>query len=324
MGRFKDWILSDQFQQRIYPEIKRFLAVIFFTTIYGFGVVWFLEASIIPMYTGGIPGIAQLLRDFIVYRTNWQFFSYINEEIFLGLAVILLNIPVLILGWFGVSKKFTLYSLVSILIQATMLGFIPQISLGLNSLEHALTTSILAAILIGIGTGGALRFGTSTGGLDILAQYWSFKKGQSVGILSMTMNIGIAVLGGIIANGKVEVAGGVVAGGVIVSYTILRNIISTVVTDRIHTAYQFISVDIITEDPDNLIQNILVKLYRGVTLYSVRGAYSKKEKISIFVVISSYELHTLSQLVQQLDPKAFMITRPVKQVIGNFKRKTIA
>jgi uncharacterized membrane-anchored protein YitT (DUF2179 family) len=41
-------------------------------------------------------------------------------------------------------------------------------------------------------------------------------------------------------------------------------------------------------------------------------------------VIASYELHTLIGLVKQRDPNAFVVTRPVKNVFGNFKRKTIA
>src|SRR5690606_9642588 len=100
--------------------------------------------------------------------------------------------------WFGVSKKFVVYSMISVLIQATILGFIPQLNIGLQNESQALTATILGGILIGIGVGGALKYGTSTGGLDVIAQYLSLKKGKSVGFISMVMNIAMALIGGLI------------------------------------------------------------------------------------------------------------------------------
>lgn len=329
MRKIKEFFLSELYKKKIRPELVRTVAVVVFTIIYGFGVTWFLESSVIPMYTGGIPGIAQLIRDFMKYSLLWDISGW--EGLFLSFFVVLANVPIMLLGWFGVSKKFVIYSFVSVIIQATMLGFIPRIDLGLSSESQALTATILGGILIGIGVGGALKYGTSTGGLDIIAQYLSLKKGRSVGFISMIMNIAIALLGGIITAPDL-VARGVLANvnqataaaGIVISYTILRLVVSTIMTDRLHTAYQFLLVDIITENPSDIVSDILVKIYRGVTLINVQGGFTKKDKTLIKVVISSYELTSLTQMVNQIDPKAFIITQPVKQVFGNFKKKTIA
>lgn len=318
MNKLVAFLKSESFNNKVYPEIKRIGVVIFFTFIYGIGVAWFLEASVVPLYSGGIPGIGQLVRDVL--------FVIFNVDVggnFLGLFVIIANIPILLLGWFGVSHRFTIYSLISILIQAFILSWMPIIDMGLGSVEHAFTSAVLGGLLIGIGAGGALRYGTSTGGLDIIAQYLSFKKGQSVGVLSMAMNLFIAIIGGLVVGGNVGPGGEVVMGGVIISYTVIRVIVSTILTDRMHTAYQFLSVDIITQEPQALVDEILHKVYRGVTLMKVEGAYSHHEKTLIYVVISSYELYALSVLVKKIDPNAFMVTRPTKHVFGNFARKTI-
>ncbi len=319
MNKLRTFLKSDKYRNKVYPEIKRIGVVILFSFIYGIGVAWFLEASVVPLYSGGIPGVGQLVRDtlFVIFKVDLG----VN---FLGLFVIIANIPILILGWFGVSHRFTIYSLISILIQAFILSWMPQIDMGLGAVEHAFTSAVLGGLLIGIGAGGALRYGTSTGGLDIIAQYLSFKKGKSVGTLSMAMNLFIAILGGFIVGGKIGPGGEVITGGVIISYTVIRVIVSTILTDRMHTAYQFLSVDIITQNPQALVDEILHKVYRGVTLMKVEGAYSHHEKTLIYVVISSYELHALSALVKKIDPYAFMVTRPTKHVFGNFARKTIA
>ncbi|VEU82938.1 YitT family protein [Acholeplasma hippikon] len=329
MKSINEFLHSDQYTSKIAPELKRLAAVVFFTVVYGFGVKWFLEASVIPMYTGGIPGISQLIRDFFKYTLHMDISAW--EGIFLSAFIIIANIPLMVLGWFGVSKKFVIYSLISVLIQATIIGYIKPIELGLDSQSQALTATILGGILVGLGTGGALRYGTSTGGLDIIAQYLALKNGKSVGFISLTMNMTIALLGGLITGQHLvdnAVIDGVTqasaAAGIVISYTILRQVVSMILTDRMHTAYHFISVDIITDNPNDIISDILTKIYRGVTLVNVQGGYTRKDKTLIKVVISSYELVSLTQLVNHVDPKAFIITQPVKQVFGNFKKKTIA
>src|SRR5690554_2809928 len=89
---------------------------------------------------------------------------------------------------------------ISVIIQATVIGFIPVINFGLNNESHALLAAILGGLLIGVGVGGALKYGTSTGGFDIIAQYWSIKKGSSVGFISMVLNVLIAFAGALITR----------------------------------------------------------------------------------------------------------------------------
>lgn len=291
-------------KHELWLEVRAFLTVTFFTIIYGIGVAWFLEASPQPLYTGGIPGVAQLVRDILVTKLNMTV-----GPIFLGLFVVIGNIPILILGWFGVSKRFTIYSIVSVLIQSSILGFIPVVDMGITD---TFVLAVMGGLLVGVGVGGALKYGTSTGGLDIVAQYYSLRHGTSVGFVSLVLNVVIAMAGAFLF-GSASIA----------AYTIIRIIVSTIVTDKIHTAYHFLKVEIITENPMQLYQTILEKVYRGVTLTKVTGAYSNKEKTAVMVVISSYELSKIRNLVKDFDPNAFMITQPVKTIQGNFARKTI-
>ncbi|HHT99314.1 MAG TPA: YitT family protein [Acholeplasma sp.] len=321
MNKIAEFFKSEKFKSVYQPEIKRLVAVVIFTIIYGFGVTWFLEGAAISLYTGGIPGIAQVTRDLFVYKL--RIMDEQSSSTYMSIFIIIVNIPILLVGWFGVSHRFTIYSIISVIIQATIIGWMPKINLGLNTEEHVLAATILGGLLIGVGTGGALKYGTSTGGLDILAQYFAFKGGKSVGFFSMLMNVSIAVGGGIIMNGQ-TVNGVTIMGGLVVSYTALRIIISTIMTDKLHTSYQHLSVEIITDSPKVLVDEILHKVYRGVTLSKVEGAFSHHEKTLVMVVISSYELETLLHMVQNLDPKAFVVAKPVKLVAGNFKRKRIA
>ncbi len=315
----ENFFSSDRFKNHTVLEMQRILAVILSTLIYGVGIAWFLEASIIPLYSGGIPGIGQFIRDLL-----WVWLKLDLGNAFLGIFVFVANIPLLILGWFGVSKRFAIHSLISVVLQAIVLSVFPVVNMGLSERSDALAAAVLGGLLVGLGAGLALKYGTSTGGLDIIAQYVSLKKGKSVGFITLVMNMTVALLGGLVVGGQVGADGLVISGGVIVSYTIIRIIITTVVVDRVHTSYHFLSVDIISQTPQPIVDEVLIKVYRGVTLMKVEGAYSHHEKTLIYVVIAAYELHTLLQLVKRVDPNAFIVTQPVKNVYGNFKKKTIA
>ena len=299
-------------------EIKRIFAVIFFTFVYAVGVLWFIEASVVPMYTGGVLGIAQLFRD-----TLFVVFDQTTGIAFLATVNMILNIPILILGWKGVSHRFTIYTLISIVFQTLFLSLIPRVDFGLSEQVHVFAASTLGGLLIGIGAGGALRYGASTGGIDIIAQYVSLKFGKSVGFISLVVNIVVAILGAFIIGGQVGPSGVTIAGGIIVSYTIVRIIASTIGLDLVHTSYQHISVQIISNQHEAIAEQIIHTIRRGVTYLKAQGAYSKSNKMMIYVIISRYEFETLFKLIQQIDPKAFIITTPVRSVYGNFLRKTM-
>ncbi|MGA0351267.1 MAG: YitT family protein [Acholeplasmataceae bacterium] len=299
-------------------ETTRVFAVIVFTAIYAVGVVWFIESSVVPLYTGGVLGISQLIRD-----TLFVFFGQVTGAAFLATLNLIMNIPILIIGWFGVSHRFTLYSLISVLLQTVLLTAIPQIDFGLNMLEHVFASASLGGLLIGIGAGGALRYGASTGGLDIVAQFVSSKSGKSVGFISLIINLTVATLGALIVGGEVAPSGEIVLGGVILSYTIVRIIASTIGLDLIHTSYQHINVNIISEKADEITSSILKDIFRGATIVDVKGAYSGNVKQMIYVVISRYEFATLMRIIKQADPGAFIVSTPVRGVYGNFLRKTI-
>jgi uncharacterized membrane-anchored protein YitT (DUF2179 family) len=322
--RFRDW-WDGMGQKPGFGEAKRIFAVILFTIVYSIGLSWFINsldpiiyavterdgelvsiAQNVTIYTGGVGGVGQLIRDLV--RT-WTPITL--DDTFLAIFIFVFNIPLFILGWFGVSKRFTIYSLISVLIQSTMIGFIPKISFGLE--QEPLTTAIIGGLLIGIGTGGALRFGTSTGGFDIIAQYLSIKKSISFGIISLSVNFTVCFIGGIVLHSPITIA-----------YTTIRLIACTMVTDKVHTAYQYQGVQIITTEEEKIVDCLLHKLERGVTLMRVTGAYSHIDKTMVYVVISSYELHSLLNMIHGVDTHSFVTTIPIKNVYGSFKHKTIA
>ncbi|MDE5868139.1 MAG: YitT family protein, partial [Anaeroplasmataceae bacterium] len=179
--------------------------------------------------------------------------------------------------------------------------------------QNQLLFALIGGLGTGLSNGIALRFGTSTGGIDILAQALSIEKGISIGIFTMILNCIIALIGGGIISHAWEIS----------MYTFIRIIISSIVVDKIHTAYNFVRLDIISDKVDEIADRLMQELGRGVTLISVEGGYTHTIKRDAFMIITSYELARAKKICIEVDPRVFVIIAPAKGTIGRFARRAI-
>ena len=292
--------LSDDWKKNIVCAVM----VTISTIIYCLGVMWFLNPA--NLLSGGVTGIAQLITGL-----GKKF----GVSIDIGLIVFIINVPILIFGWKKVSKRFVVCSVISIVLQTLLLNkFLPVVDFGINSGEKdLLLLAFIGGFISAIGSALALRYGTSTGGVDILAQALSFKKNISIGFASLVVNVIIAILGAWLFNSPASAF-----------YTIVRIIVQSVVTDKVHTSYNFLRVEIITTRPEEVSNLLLSDIGRGITIIKGMGAYTHTEKSILEIIISSYEMHRVIDDAKRCDPNVFITVSPVKRVVGNFKRKTIA
>lgn len=294
-------------KQVFLKEAKTLFLMIIFSMVYSLGLIWFLESVDPPIFSVGVPGLAQ-----IVMGMFDQWFQIPLANYYLGIFILIGNIPTLLIGYFGVSKKFTIYSGLSVLIQMLIAGFMPRNNFGLTDGLDPFAIAIIGGLIIGVGIGGALRIGVSLGGIDIVSQYVSLKKGISVGFIYLIINIIILVMGAVVYKDLSLIA-----------TTGIAIIVTTLITDKIHTSYQFLKVEIVTNNYEQLLNNILHDLGRGGTLVNVKGGYNKTEKKMIVVAISTYELPALKTIIEKYDSGAFVLVQPVRHIYGNFAKKTI-
>lgn len=287
----------------VLDDARRVGIVIISSAIYALGVVWFLEPA--NLYAAGITGIAQIIN---------KLFAMIDINVNLGLLAFILNVPLFILGFKKVSKRFCVYSILSVVVQSILLaGIIPDFDYGISPQGNELTLSIVGGLVTGFGCGLALRYGTSTGGLDIIAQAYAFKKNISIGTFTLAINILIAVVGG----GFVEGA------WAITLYTFIRIIISSVVIDKIHTIYNYATLNIITNHSNEIAEEVMLHMKRGCTIFDVEGAYTHENKFDLFIVVSSYEIDKALKLCKSIDPQVFIVVAPVKKIFGNYTKRSI-
>ncbi|MDE5714825.1 MAG: YitT family protein [Anaeroplasmataceae bacterium] len=290
-------------KKKLYDDLFRGLIVVFSSTIYSLAVVWFLEPA--NLVSIGLTGLGQILN---------RAFAEINVNIPIGVFTLVANIPLCIYGARKVSPRFVIFTMISVVVQSfwTMGWSWINVDFGINPNEKFFL-GVIAGLICGCGIGLALRYGTSTGGVDIIAQALALKKNISIGMFSMIVNIFLAI----IAGGLIEKSWDITL------YTFIFIIINNLVVDKIHTAYNYLRIDIITNKADEVSQALLDGIQRGCTLAEVKGAYTKEEKFDIFMIISSYELQKAAEIIRATDPTAFMTVSPIKRIFGKFFKHTI-
>lgn len=132
---------------------------------------------------GGIVGLALIL--YYLYKLK------------IGLMIIILSIPIFIIAWFKYRACFY-NSLHGLIVSSFMIDLLKPVR-SLIQIE-AIYSSILGGIFVGIGIGLMLRFDTSTGGTDLIAQFLCNKTGINVGILIFVIDSMVILLGGFLLS----------------------------------------------------------------------------------------------------------------------------
>lgn len=278
-------------------RLKKLLIVTVAAIIYACALNFFLTPS--HLFTGGLAGISQLITG--------VGFKYFDAAIPTGLLLFLFNIPIVYLAWKKIGKEFTFYSGYSIFVMSVALETVPVLHVS----DDILLNAIFGGVLGGLGIGITLRYGASTGGLDIIALIASFRKGKSVGSYLMTINVVIVILAGFFFQWERAL------------YTMISLYASMRVVDFIHTSHVKLTAFIITRKVEEVREAIFSRMVRGVTIMQAEGAYTHEKKGVLMMVLTRYELYELNRTLKQVDPRAFTNIVETVDVNGNFKRKHI-
>lgn len=262
---------------------------------------------IVPLglYGGGVMGLCQLVRTFLQSALGISFGAYDIA----GILYLLVNIPMLIwasrtLGIGLVGK--TVFCTVA---YSVFYSMIPTPAPAIVS--DYLTSCLIGGILCGIGCGLVLMCGCSSGGLDIVGLYLS-KRGSSFTVGRLVIFFNLFLYGACLILFSPEIA----------IYSIIYNVFSSIVLDRVHTQNINVQTLIFTkEDTQRLGRLITEELDRGVTYWTGVGGFSGEEVHVLCVCLSKYEMEDLLRIVHSVDPNAFFSMQEGNRIYGNFHRK---
>ena len=247
--------------------------------------------------TGGFTGLGIVIR-----YLSGKFFNY---KIPLWMTNLILNVPLLILGFKCLGKKFILRTILAIGLFSSMLYLTRDLKI--KNFDDMMISALYGGILTGFGLGLVFRKNSSTGGSDLIASIINFKRREiSVAkILFLTdviiISIGLFIFG--IKNAM---------------YAIIAEFITSKVLDLVLEGFIFSkSVFIISNKPDLIANKILNDLKRGVTSLKGQGMYTRKDKNVLFCVLNAREIFKLKAMIKEIDENAFIIVNDAQEVLGN-------
>ncbi|MCT3602993.1 YitT family protein [Lactobacillus acidophilus] len=242
---------------------------------------------------GGISGISLILRHF------WG----IN----MGLSTLILNIPLILIGYRFMGKRALAYTIWGTLCLSFFLWFWRSVPIIKQlDLEHDLFLSAISAgLLSGLGLGLVFRYNGTSGGTDIIARVCQIKLGISSGKVLLFCDA--VVLFASLSYLDIKH----------MLYTLLASFVLSRVMDTVQQgAYTARGLLIISDKYKQIGQMIDLKLERGFTYLNALGGYKQDKKRVIYVVVSPREIATIKQLIRQEDPNAFVSIIEVHEALG--------
>lgn len=221
-----------------------------------------------------------------------------------GLANLLLNLPLIILGYKMLGKKFIMNTIFSVLIISVGLYVVPIIPLA----NDTILSSIFGGALTGLGVGLVFRSSGSTGGFDIIGMIVSRKKDFPIGVLLSGMNALVIIISGFLFNWDAALN------------TLVSIYVTGKVVDTIYTDHAKLTLMIITDKGEEMRAHLLNNLYRGLTIMDGVGGYSNDKRSVLVTVISRYELNEVKNLIGDVDACAFVNITETIEVMGLFHR----
>lgn len=268
------------------------VVTILLSIIYGIGIAFFLQPS--RLISMGLTGIAQLV-------TIWSGISF-------GIVYLVLNIPGLILSFTKLGKKFTLYSLISIVVVTITTDIIPLLNVPDAFTDDRIVNCIFAAMIMGFSIGGLLKIGASSGGLDFYCLYMFQKKGIPFSYINFPVNAAIVVVSGFVFGIETML------------YSIIYIIIRELIINMFYTNNQKITVWIVGNDLSKIADYIHKNIGRGTSIFkAVEGGYTHQNKEVIMVVLNVYQFAQLKEEIYKLNPNVFVSATRTYDVVGNYR-----
>ena len=240
---------------------------------------------------GGVSGIASVL--FILFGMP------------IGTSTLIMNIPLLIIGWKGLGQRFIIRTLrITVIVSVVM----DTVTFLLPAYEgEQLLATVFGGIFSGAGLGIILMHGDSTGGTDIIVMLIKkYRPYLSLGYIVLLTDCAVVLLAAI-AYRSIDT----ILYGTVMIYT------ATVVIDRIVVGADARElVLVITRNRSEVTNALLNGLERGVTVLDAQGGYSGRPISLLICVVERRQLFVLKKLVNQHDRSAFVVIARATETLG--------
>ena len=256
------------------------LAVTIGTAIYAFGFVEFNMGN--HLAEGGVAGLSLI--------------GYALLNIDPSYTQLILNIPLLILGYRFLGRRTFVYTIWGIVSLSIWMWIFQRIPVAINVGHDYLIAALLAGVFAG-----------TTGGADIIAKLLQIKAGVAVGRTFFIFDACVMLL----SLSYIDLRH--------MMYTLIASFVAAQVINVVQSGgYTVRGMLIITNNHAEIAKAIIEEIGRSATYLHGEGAYSGNSKEILYVVLNPGEIQEVKQILSILDPNAFTSIINVHEVIGDF------
>ena len=239
-------------------------------------------------FAAGFTGVALLIH-------------YLFPPLPMSAIYLILNIPLFVLGWFYVGRRFFFYSIAGMLFFSGALQWINI----LVPVHDKILSAVLAGIITGLGAGITLRSLGSGGGLDILSVILLKRFSVRLGTTMLSMNSLVLLAGALLFSLDAAL------------YTLIFIFVSSYIINLVVMGLsQRKAVMIISPQWEKISREIVDRVHRGLTIVEGKGGYSGQKIRIIYTVVAFQELPRLKRLIRSIDPDVFMVVSETLEVMG--------
>ena len=228
----------------------------------------------------------------------------------MGYVSLAINVPLLIVAWFFISKKYVIYTSLFTVVSSVAMIVMEKINMYEYITENHVWIAVFASgIMLGVRTAIMIRIGGSTGGVDIIACIVQKKKPYMniETLISIFCYVTIGISFFVYQNIESIIMS--------VVQTLIFNLAMNSVLKPTRNA---VEVRIITNNPEQFKDDILLNLKHGATLIDCHGMYTGEDKAMIITIINIHQMDDLIKLSRKYD-SSFVYFSDVSGVWGNFR-----
>ena len=289
-------------------EIKNFLLLILGCFLAAAAINIIYIPTNISM--GGVSGLATILY---ILTGKGDFLS-------LGTYSVLLNIPILLIGWKFYGFRMVSRSLIGTVMYSLMINFTAwfmddwyaKIIEPLDNQPDHLIFAIFGGVLFGLGLGIIFRGHYTTGGSDILAVIATkHVDNMTVGQFLFYFDVVVIALS-VITHGFIDRPNIISA-----MYAFISLFLTGKTTDMVLVGGgSSRACYVISDHAEEIAEKVLTEMERGVTALHGKGMYTREDKDVLLIVMSNREVPDLKKITYSVDESAFIIVTDVKDVSG--------
>ena len=228
----------------------------------------------------------------------------------IGITNFALNIPLFILAWIFIGKKFTLKTLwVTTILSLVMDGMTTLINRGIipTYKGDTLLACIFCGALCGFGLSMAFLRDSTTGGTDIIMRLFKLiLPHYSMGKLIMIFDAMVVVAAAIVFKSAESAL-----------YAAILIFVSSKVVDYVtYGAGNGKMLLVFTDNAHTVTRAITSQMTRGVSIVPVEGGYTGEKKNMLIIVLRSHEVSRVRAIIKKADPHTFTVITEAREIFG--------